>query len=265
MGSRFRSAWKALQRRPAMIAYLMAGDPDVRATRDHALALAPAIDMLELGIPFSDPIADGPTIQRAGQRALQAGTTPDDVLRLVQDLRAASTPFGKPIALMAYYNTVFHPGVENFVRRAADAGVDGLIVPDLPMEEARLLKSACRQRGMDLILLASPATDDERLRAIASATSGFLYLVSMFGVTGARDSLPEYTLETVKRVKGVVGDRIPLAVGFGVSRPEHVTALAGAGADGVIVGSAIVQRIEDGFTPEKLAEWVAGLRASSGP
>jgi len=235
----------------------MAGDPSLPQSRAYARALQGVADVVEIGVPFSDPVADGPVIQRAATRSLAVGTTPQDALDLVRDLRADG--FAPPVLLMTYYNLFFRAGLENFVRRAADAGADGFVVPDLPLEESRPLRAVAREKGLSLVLLASPASDDARIASIAKATGGFLYLVSAYGVTGVRGDLPTETLDLVKRAKAAAG-RTPLAVGFGVSKPEHVSALAGAGADAVVVGSAIVERIERGEPPERVAEFVRSLR-----
>ncbi|HEV8360225.1 MAG TPA: tryptophan synthase subunit alpha [Candidatus Thermoplasmatota archaeon] len=243
---------------PHLIAYVMAGDPSLDATAAHVRALAKAgASVIELGVPFSDPIADGPTIQQAATRALAAGTRPSDVLQLVRGLRA---DVRVPIALMTYYNLIHKAGVAEWVREATRAGVDGVIVPDLPVEEAGVLLGQAGPAGMGTIFLASPATSDERLDRIAAASSGFLYLVSMYGVTGARDKLPDYTLQLVQRVKKRTAGKVPLAVGFGVSQKAHVQDLARAGADAVVVGSAIVDRIAKGASPADVGRFVAGLR-----
>jgi tryptophan synthase alpha chain len=243
---------------PHLVPYVMAGDPSVEETAAHVRALAQAgASVIELGVPFSDPIADGPTIQQAATRALAAGTRPSDVLRLVRAVRADVTT---PICLMTYYNIIHRAGVAEWVREAAQAGVDGVIVPDLPVEEASTLLNVAGPAGLGTVFLASPATSDERLDRIAGASSGFLYLVSMYGVTGARDTLPDYTLQLVQRVKKRTAGKVPLAVGFGVGKREQVRDLARAGADAVVVGSAIVDRIAKGATPAEVGRFVAGLR-----
>lgn len=243
---------------PHLVAYVMAGDPSLEATAGYVRALAKAgVTCIELGVPFSDPIADGPTIQAAATRALAAGTRPRDVLELVRRLRA---DVDTPIALMTYYNIIHKAGLAPWVQEATKAGVDGVIVPDLPVEEAGALLGVAQPAGLGTIFLASPATPDDRIDRIAQASSGFVYLVSMYGVTGARDKLPDYTIQLVQRVKKRVAGRAPLAVGFGVGHPEQVRDLARAGADGVIVGSAIVDRIAKGASPEDVAAFVKGLR-----
>lgn len=244
---------------PHLIPYVMAGDPGLEETAAYVRALAKAgASVIELGVPFSDPIADGPTIQQAATRALAAGTRPSDVLRLVRDLRAADV--STPIALMTYYNVIHKAGVAAWVKEAVASGVDGVIVPDLPIEEANTLLGEAGPAGLATIFLASPATDDERIDRIAAACSGFLYLVSMYGVTGARDKLPDYTLQLVQRVKKRTAGKVPLAVGFGVGHKEQVRDLARAGADAVVVGSAIVDRIAKSASPDEVGRFVAGLR-----
>lgn len=244
---------------PNLVPYVMAGDPSVEATASYVRALAAAgASAVELGVPFSDPIADGPTIQAAAQRALEAGTRPRAVLDLVRGLRRDT---GVPIALMTYYNLVHRAGIAAWVREAVQAGVDGVIVPDLPVEESHILVGEARPAGLATIFLASPATQDERLDRIAAASTGFLYLVSLFGVTGARDKLPDYTLHLVQRVKKRVAGRVPLAVGFGVGHREQVRDLGRAGADAVVVGSALVERIAKGASPEELGAFLRSLQA----
>jgi tryptophan synthase alpha chain len=221
-----------------LIGYVTAGDPKAEFTPKIAEALVKGgVDILELGVPFSDPIADGPTIQAASVRALQAGTTPKMVLGMAGQIKRR---LGVPVAILTYYNPVFHMGLENFFRLASNFGVDGVVVPDLPVEEAEAYREAAGSCGVDTIFLAAPSTSDERLRKIVSCTSGFLYVVSHFGVTGAREALEDSTVRLVKRVLPFTSGRVPLAVGFGISKPEHAKRIIQSGADGVIVGSAFV-------------------------
>lgn len=244
---------------PHLIAYIMAGDPSLEQTAAYVRAIAKAgVSCIELGVPFSDPIADGPTIQAAATRALAAGTRPAHVMELVRRLRAETDV---PIALMTYYNPIHKAGLAAWVKEAVRSGVDGVIVPDLPVEEAGPLLSVAKPAGLGTVFLASPATSDERLDHIAAASSGFLYLVSTYGVTGARDVLPDYTLQLVQRVKKRTAGKVPLAVGFGVGRKEQVRDLTRAGADAVIVGSAIVERIGQGASADDVGAFVRGLRA----
>ncbi|MEA3201184.1 MAG: tryptophan synthase alpha chain [Thermoplasmata archaeon] len=246
--SRLRAAFP--KDRPGVIAYAMAGD----ATEAHMLAILREADALEIGVPYSDPVADGPVIERAGVRALAKGVTLRDCLALAKRLRAAS---GKPILLMTYYNPVLQRGLARFAAEARDAGVDGVILPDAPLEESGPAGDALAAEGIDLVQLASPASPPDRLARLACATHGFLYVVSSFGVTGARQDLAPETGDLVKRVAAL---GVPFAVGFGVSEPRHVKALAAAGAPAVVVGSAIVGRIERGETPEQVAAYVRSLR-----
>lgn len=240
--SRLASTFERLRARGerALGPYLMAGDPSLEVTARLALeAERRGADMLELGVPFSDPLADGPVIQRAGQRALAGGASLTRVLDLARTLRGELTI---PIVLMTYYNPVLAFGLRAFAETAAKAGVDGVIVPDLPPEEGDPLRVETDGVGMDLVHLAAPTSTAGRLRLIARQSRGFVYLVSLTGVTGERSALPP-GLETQIRALRLVTTR-PLCVGFGISRPEHAAAV-GRLADGVIVGSAIVRLIEE--------------------
>jgi tryptophan synthase alpha chain len=221
-----------------LVGYVTGGDPEPRLTPKIAEALITGgVDILELGIPFSDPIADGPTIQAASLRALQAGTTPKMVLDMAEEIKKRHDT---PIAVMTYYNPIFRTGLDKFFRLAASNGVDGVIAADLPVEEAADYKAAAEACGVDTIFLAAPSTSNERLQRIVECTLGFLYLVSHFGVTGAREAVERSTIQLIQRVLPFTRGHVPLAVGFGVSKPEHVEGIIGAGADGVIVGSAFV-------------------------
>jgi len=242
--SRIDETFQALRERheAALVAYVTAGDPDLKQSRKVVQALANAgADIIELGIPFSDPIADGPTIQGAMIRALAAKATPWEVLELCEDV---SDEVQVPLVLLTYFNPLFKLGLEGFVRKARNAGVDGFIVADLPIEEAADYIKVARSNAVDTIFLASPATPDERAKRIISETRGFLYLVSLYGVTGARKELGSYTTELTERFAALAEGKIPVCVGFGISRPEHVRAVLASKADGVIVGSAIVKEIE---------------------
>ncbi|MEJ5328283.1 MAG: tryptophan synthase subunit alpha [Candidatus Bathyarchaeia archaeon] len=229
------------QQAGALIGYVTGGDPAPRFTPAIAEALIKGgVDILELGVPFSDPIADGPTIQAATVRALRAGTTPKTVLELAEEIKRRH---GVPIVLLTYFNPVFRMGTEKFFQLAKNAGVDGVVVPDLPIEESTTYCETARRFGVDTIFLAAPSTSNERLSKIVTCTSGFLYLVSHFGVTGAREALEESTVQLIKRILPYTAGRVPLAVGFGVSKSEHVRRIIQSGADGVIVGSAFVNII----------------------
>lgn len=226
---------------PLLIAFLVACDPD----RETSVRAARAIieggaDMLELGVPHSDPIADGPTIQRAHTRALVNGAKLDCVFSMVEELRRYSD---LPIVLLMYYNMVMQRGPERFCREARAAGVDGLIVVDMPPEESEDVVRATEAAGIDEIFLVSETTSEERLRLILSLSRGFVYLVSTLGVTGARESLPSGIEGLIGRVKEA--GNLPVALGFGISTPEQARDAALAGADGVIVGSALVMLLEE--------------------
>jgi tryptophan synthase alpha chain len=226
------------QRNGALIGYVTGGDPEPKCTPPIAEALINGgVDILELGIPFSDPIADGPTIQAASERALKAGTTPKTVLEMAKEIRKNHSV---PVVALTYYNPVFRMGLGKFFRLARNCMVDGVIVPDLPVEEADDYRKAASMAGVDTIFLAAPSTEDERLRKIVECTSGFLYLVSHFGVTGEKTAVADSTIQLVKRTLAITAGRVPFAVGFGISKPEHVRRIIDAGADGVIVGSAFV-------------------------
>jgi tryptophan synthase alpha chain len=227
------------QNRAAFIAYLCAGDPDFDASLAACRALLRAgVDVLELGVPFSDPLADGPTNQLASQRALAAGMTPARVFELVSRVRESSET---PIVLYVYFNLVFANGVEAFVKAARAAGVDGLLILDLPPEEGGDVAAVCRVQGMDTISLVAPTTVEARLPLIAAAATGFVYYVSREGVTGTRDSLAEGIGAAVGRIRRHTS--LPVAVGFGISSRTQV-AQAAALADGVVVGSALVNVIQ---------------------
>jgi tryptophan synthase alpha chain len=245
----------------------MGGDPDLGTCQEVIWAVVRGgADILEVGIPFSDPIADGKSVQAAGVRALASGTRPADVLRLVAEVRKRSDV---PVALMTYYNPVFARGAGEFLDGSKKSGVDGLIIPDLPLEEAGAFGRAARKRGIDSVLLAAPTTSPDRMKRIVANTSGFLYLVSLLGVTGARKKLREGTVSLVKFARRYTEGKVPLAVGFGISRPEHVKAVLEAGADAAIVGSAIVERVgglagEDRAGLKSIEEYVRSLKVSTG-
>jgi tryptophan synthase alpha chain len=252
--SRLEAAFKS--GRTTLVAYVMAGEPDLQRDVEHARAVLSEADVLEIGVPFSDPVADGPTIERAHTRALARGATLGHALALARALRAESD---KPLVLMTYYNPVLQRGLATFAREAREAGVDGVILPDCPLEESLPAGDAFAKAGLDLVQLASPATPPERMARLAKATRGFLYVISSYGVTGARAELPPEAADVVARAKAACGGT-PFAVGFGVSDAEHVRQLAAAGAPGVVVGSAIVGRIERGERPEEVRAFVRSLR-----
>lgn len=235
-----------------LVAYLTAGDPTLEATEQIVLALEEAgADIVELGVPFSDPIADGPTIQRASERALRSGTTLAGVLGLVRRLRQKSQI---PLVLFSYFNPVLQMGVERFAPEAASAGADGVLITDLTPEEAGDYGEKVHARGLDTIFLAAPTSTDARLAKIAESSSGFLYLISRTGVTGTRDALPEDLPALIRRARGMTS--LPIAVGFGISLPGHVSILGGL-ADAAVVGSALVEEIERAATVDAAAAAVA--------
>jgi len=223
------------------------------------------VDILEIGFPFSDPIADGPTIQAATDRALRAGTTPEAVLKTVRKIRRASEV---PLVALSYFNIVLRPGLEKFMEELAAAGGNGIIIPDLPVEEAREVSRVARKHGIDLILLAAPTTPRGRLERICGESSGFVYLVSLLGVTGAREELSRELKGLLEDAKRASKGKIPLAVGFGISKPKHVEKAVRSGADGVIVGSAFVDIIARNLKNERkmlseLDRFAASLKAAT--
>ena len=225
---------------PGLVTYVTAGDPDLARTEGILRSLDRAgADVLEVGVPFSDPLADGPVIQRATERALASGTTLTGVLDMVGRLRSE---LGAPIVIFSYANPILRIGAERFADRARDAGVDGVLLLDLPIEEADRFRTLLAARGIDTILLLSPTTTDERLRRAASLGSGFLYAISRLGVTGARDAIADGAEEMVRRIRAV--SSLPIALGFGISKPEHVREV-GQWADAAVVGSALVSVIAD--------------------
>jgi tryptophan synthase alpha chain len=222
-----------------IVAYITAGDPSLDATYKFVLALAEAgADVIELGVPFSDPLADGPTIQRASERALKAGASLAGVLELVRRVRETCQV---PLVLFSYYNPILQMGLEKFAAAAAKAGADGVLVTDLTPEESGDYRRFIHAQNLDTVFLAAPTSDDERLQKISACSSGFLYLISRTGVTGAKDSLPDDLPGLVRRVRRFT--ELPIAVGFGISLPGHVSVLGGL-ADAAVVGSALVSEIE---------------------
>lgn len=246
--------------RPSLVAYVTCGDPDLAITRDIVLA---AIDagavVIELGVPFSDPVADGPVIQRASQRALHHGTTLNNVITLAKDVRRQSQA---GLIIFSYLNPIFRMGLDNFAAAAQDAGIDGALITDLPVEEAADYVKEMRRRQLSTIFLAAPTSTDERLKLIAQASSGFVYAVSRTGVTGSRQQLPEDAQKLVRRLRRYT--KLPIAVGFGISTPEQFSAL-GEFADAAVVGSAIVETIErnPGKEAESVAQFIKRLSAVS--
>ena len=231
-----------------IVAYITAGDPSLDATHKFVLALAEAgADVIELGVPFSDPLADGPTIQRASERALRAGATLKGVLDLVRRIRESSQV---PLVLFTYFNPVLQMGLEKFAAAAAQAGADGVLVTDLTPEESEDYRRILHAQNLDTIFLAAPTSTDERLQKISAASSGFLYVISRTGVTGAKDALPDDLPGLLRRVRNFT--QLPIAVGFGISLPGHVSVLGGL-ADAAVVGSALVSEIEQASSVDAAA------------
>lgn len=248
---------------PALVPYVVAGDPSVEATKDHVRALAAGgADVIELGLPFSEPIADGPTIQAGIRRALEAGMTPDRFLELVADLEV-----DVPLVAMTYYNMLYRYGdgdVEAFVADAAEAGLSGLIVPDLPVEESGPLEAACANHDLALVFIVAPTTTDARLERIIDRASGFLYVQARMGTTGVQADVSERTYESLDRVPAT---DLPKAVGFGVSTGDQAREIIAAGADGVVAGSVFVDIIAEGEDvsarlTDKARELASGVRGA---
>ena len=263
MPSRLTDTFARLRReqRPGLVTYTTAGDPDVTRSADILKALDRAgADVLEVGVPFSDPLADGPVIQRATERALAAGGSLKTSLRIIADVR---THVSAPIVVFSYANPLLRLGTAEFARQAALAGVDGVLALDLPIEEAGEFRETMAASGIDTIFLLSPTTTDERIRKAGALGRGFLYGISRLGVTGAREQVSTGAAAMVRRIRAIT--TLPIALGFGISRPEHV-AEVGAYADAAVVGSALVSLIaEAGRSPDLIARveaYVQSLRAA---
>ena len=247
--------------KPSLVAYVTCGDPDITTTRDVVLAAVEAgVAVIELGVPFSDPLADGPVIQRASERALKHGTSLEHVLKLASEIRQHSQSVG--LIVFCYLNPILRMGLDKFCKVARHAGIDGILITDLPVEESGSYLTEARKNDLATIFLAAPTSTDQRLKEISEASSGFVYAVSRTGVTGARQQLPEDTQSLVKRIRKFT--KLPVAVGFGISTPEQFAAV-GQFADAAVVGSAIVQVIEQnpGREPESVAKFVKQLLAAS--
>ena len=259
--TRIAQVFKRLKARgeKALIPFITAGDPDLATTKALALEMAAkGADLLELGVPFSDPLADGPTIQAASNRAVQHGVHLQEVLKLAGEIRRETEI---PLILMGYYNPILQYGLERTAREAAALGVDGFIIPDLPPEEAGPWRVAAAKAGVASIFLAAPTSGAERIKHMAQITKGFLYYVSVTGITGARTELPQDLVSALKEVRALV--KGPLAVGFGISTPEQVKWLAPY-VDGIVVGSAIVQRVAKLKGKElvnEVGDFIAALKA----
>jgi tryptophan synthase alpha chain len=249
------------QSRPSLVAYVTCGDPDLATTREVVLAAIEAgAAVIELGVPFSDPVADGPVIQRASQRALQHGVSLTDVLKLAAEVRQDSQSVG--LVVFSYLNPVLRLGLQNFCKVARHAGIDGALITDLPVEESSDYIREMRRNQLATVFLAAPTSTDERLKRIAGASNGFVYAVSRTGVTGAREQMPEDARKLVSRVRSFT--KLPIAVGFGISTAEQFAAV-GEFADAAVIGSAIVETIErnPGKEAASVAEFIKQLSAIS--
>jgi tryptophan synthase alpha chain len=232
----------ALKGECALICYVVAGYPDQRTSQAIIeMLIEGGADAIEIGIPFSDPIADGPTIQAASHAALERGIKPIDALALAAKIRKKHADL--PLLVMTYSNILARSGFENFTSQSRAAGIDGFIIPDMPIEEAKEYADSANSHGLSTVFLASPNTSAARLEQILKATTGFLYLISIYGITGSRSTFENYTLQAIKDVKLAAASKVPVAVGFGISKPDHVKFMKSTGADGVIIGSAIVDII----------------------
>ncbi|WP_096390660.1 tryptophan synthase subunit alpha [Halopenitus persicus] len=239
---------------PAYVPYLAVGDPDYESSLEYVEALERGgADLIELGLPFSEPIAEGPTIQGAVVRALEGGMTPDRFFEFVEDLDV-----DVPLVCMTYYNLIYQwgdaEGPRPFVERAADAGLEGFVVPDLPAEEADPLRDACDEFGLDLVFIVAPTTEGDRLDRIMSRVSGYVYVQARLGTTGAQDDVSDHTAASLDRLREY---DVPKAVGFGISSGEHAERIVEAGADGIIVGSALVDIVAAGVESDRSTEAVA--------
>ena len=257
--SRIERTFERLGDTPGFVAYIMAGDPDAETALEIMKGLpAAGVDVIELGLPFTDPMADGTTIQLAGQRALEAGQTLDKTLDMARVFREGDQE--TPIVLMGYYNPIYSKGVDAFLAEAKAAGIDGLIIVDLPPEEDSELCLPANAAGLNFIRLATPTSDDKRLPKVLQNTSGFVYYVSMTGITGTAEVQGDTVAPEVARIKKSTD--LPIVVGFGVKTPEAASAI-GKVADGVVVGSAIVERIGRGDAPADVLEFVASLASAA--
>lgn len=225
----------------ALIAFVTAGDPTTEDTVKIAKALEEGgADMIELGLSFSDPIADGPTIQAASERALKAGINPDSYFEITKKIGGSMKV---PLICLTYFNLVLQRGIDRFMKNCNESGIDGVIIPDLPIEEAKRVMDEANKKSVDTIFLAAPTTTEERMKKILDSTRGFVYLVSLLGVTGAREELSQTVKDVINRARKASKREVSLAVGFGISAPEHVRKVIASGADGAIVGSAIVNLV----------------------
>jgi tryptophan synthase alpha chain len=244
-GNRIYNKFRELESKdqPALICYIVGGYPTLEHTEQIASALVKAgADIIEIGIPFSDPIADGPTIQRASSIALKNGVTPQKCLQVCGNLRKEFPDL--PLVIMTYSNIVFRAGLEKFMKVSKIQGVDGFILPDMEIAESGAYVKAASVHDLATVFLASPNSDKLRIRQIMKVCSGFLYVVSVYGITGSRLNYEKYTFQSIRNIKQITEGKIPIAVGFGISKPDQITSLVESGADAVIVGSALIDRIK---------------------
>jgi len=248
--------------------FLVAGDPNIEEFKRLILAIEPYVDILEIGIPFSDPIADGPTIQEANVRAFNTGINTKLALEAIKEIR---TKTNKPIVVLTYYNILIQgadtieASLDKTFKNLKESGVDGIVIGDLPIEEAGLALKTCEKYNICLIFLIAPSTKEDRLEKILKVARGFIYLISVMGVTGARETITQITIDTMKRIKKKTEKLIPIFIGFGISTPEHAKSLVDIGADGIIIGSAIVKIIKnnlDNFSEmeKKMEEFVSRIK-----
>jgi tryptophan synthase alpha chain len=248
----FQSTFSSINKKGgvAFMPFLVAGDPNYNRSIEVFKTLAPYADMFEIGFPYSDPLADGPTIQAADERALGSGIDTEKVFNIIAEVR---TFYKKPITVLVYANLVYQYGIEAFYKKCAEVGINGVLVPDVPFEEAEVFVKAAKKHKVSPIFMITQTTTDARLKKILTYAEGYLYLVSVLGVTGSRDALGKETFEFIKRIRKHTS--LPLALGFGISRKEQIEKAAGAGINGVIVGSAIIKVLEaNQKSPEKKVE-----------
>ncbi|HEY7569988.1 MAG TPA: tryptophan synthase subunit alpha [Nitrososphaeraceae archaeon] len=251
----------------ALICYVLAGYPDRKMCNKVVDALVSGgADIIEIGIPFSDPIADGPTLQKASSLAIRKGITAADALHLARNIRDNFSDL--PIIAMTYSNIVIKMGLHKFMKDAKASGFDGFILPDMPIEESQQYYKNASANGLSTVFLVSPNTSGPRIKQISSVTTGFLYLVSILGVTGARISFENYSIDALNKVKRIIGSKIPVGIGFGISKPEHVKIMSNSGADAVVVASSIINMITEstnrGSLVNEIREYTKSLKAACG-
>jgi tryptophan synthase alpha chain len=238
----------------ALICFTTAGYPNLELTIPILRILSKHADIIELGLPFSDPIADGPTIQASSQKALEEGMNTKLLFKIIKEFRKESTT---PLIVLSYYNPVFRFGLRNFAQKLSEVGGDGLIIPDLPLEESGELSDTLQSVGLDLVLLAAPTSDEVRLKKICENSRGFVYLVSVLGVTGVRERVSDEVRGLIQKIRKI--SNVPVAVGFGISKPSHVREVLGYGADGVIVGSSLIDCIAKNLQSKEMLRKLEGF------